>query len=88
MRLEGEEPLWGVTEDLSPGGARILLPSPVPRGSKVRLRLSGGMTVVTGTVLWVQRLELAPHVACRVALSRQVQAQLSVRREASTTAVA
>jgi cellulose synthase (UDP-forming) len=85
VRLEGEAPVWGVTEDLSPGGARILLPSPVPRGSKVRLRLWGGVSVVAGTVLWVQRLELAPYVAYRVALSRQVKAQLSLGGKASRT---
>jgi hypothetical protein len=36
-------------------------------------------------VLWVQRLELAPYVAYRVALSRQVKAQLSLGGKASRT---
>jgi len=85
--LEGAPPVWGVTEDLSPGAARIVLPCAVGLGRHIRLRLWGGMTTVDGKVLWVERLHLAPYVAYRVALSREVQARRFRSQEDSTTAI-
>ncbi len=87
VQLDGGPHVWGVTEDLSDSGARILLPGPVALGSQVRLRLWGGITTVAGRVLWSERLELAPYVAYRVALSREIQVPRLLGQADSTTAV-
>jgi cellulose synthase (UDP-forming) len=67
VRLSGDDTVWGVLEDLSPGGALLLLPVPIAPMSTVRIS-PWGETTEEGVAVRVTRLDLPPYSAYRVGL--------------------
>jgi cellulose synthase (UDP-forming) len=58
---------WGVTEDVSDGGAMILFPRPLKLGARVRVSLWGGQGVLA-EVVRCSALELPPDNSHRIGL--------------------
>ncbi|MGH2703892.1 MAG: glycosyltransferase [Actinomycetota bacterium] len=66
LLLGEKEPVWGLVEDWSDGGALLLMPVRLPPKSRVQVALWGDTSrVVRGSVAWASTLDLPPHIAHR-----------------------
>lgn len=80
------EAVWGLLEDSSTGGARLLVPVPPPEGGDVAVLDAREQTALSGSVVWTKALPFGDGEVYWVGVRRMVRPSLEGRRAQAATA--